>query len=121
MSHKYNFSVAPMMDWTDKHCRFFHRLISKEALLFSEMITTKAIIHGDRDKLLAFNYEENPLVLQLGGSESDEFSKCAKIVEDYGYDEININVGCPSDRVQSGSFGACLMKTPDTVANALNL
>ena len=119
MSHKYNFSVAPMMDWTDKHCRFFHRLISKEALLFSEMITTKAIIHGDRDKLLAFNYEENPLVLQLGGSESDEFSKCAKIVEDYGYDEININVGCPSDRVQSGSFGACLMKTPDTVAKCV--
>ena len=119
MSHKYNFSVAPMMDWTDKHCRFFHRLISKEALLFSEMITTKAIIHGDRDKLLAFNHEENPLVLQLGGSESDEFSKCAKIVEDYGYDEININVGCPSDRVQSGSFGACLMKTPDTVAKCV--
>ena len=119
MSHKYYFSVAPMMDWTDKHCRFFHRLISKEALLFSEMITTKAIIHGDRDKLLAFNYEENPLVLQLGGSESDEFSKCAKIVEDYGYDEININVGCPSDRVQSGSFGACLMKTPDTVAKCV--
>ena len=119
MPHKYNFSVAPMMDWTDKHCRFFHRLISKEALLFSEMITSKAIIYGDRDRLLGFNSEENPLVLQIGGSEPDEFSECAKIIEDYGYDEININVGCPSDRVQSGSFGACLMKTPGTVAKCV--
>ncbi len=110
------FSVAPMMDWTDRHCRFFHRLLSKETQLWSEMVTTKAILHGDKNRLLDFNAAEHPLVLQLGGSEPEEMARCAKIAQDWGYDEVNINVGCPSDRVQSGSFGACLMQTPEVVA-----
>ncbi len=118
MTHK--FSVAPMMDWTDRHCRYFHRLLSKETQLWSEMVTTKAIIYGDKNRLLDFDAAEHPLVLQIGGSEPDEMAQCAKIAQDWGYDEVNINVGCPSDRVQSGSFGACLMQTPEVVAQCVD-
>lgn len=109
-----------MMDWTDRHCRYFHRLLSKETQLWSEMVTTKAIIYGDKNRLLDFDAAEHPLVLQLGGSEPDEMAQCAKIAQDWGYDEVNINVGCPSDRVQSGSFGACLMQTPEVVAQCVD-
>ena len=112
-------SVAPMMDWTDKHCRYFYRLISKNVQLYTEMITTKAILRGDKNRLLDFNDGENPLVLQLGGSDHKEMAECAIIAEDWGYDEVNINVGCPSDRVLSGSFGACLMKEPKLVAQCV--
>ena len=112
-------SVAPMMDWTDKHCRYFYRLISKNVQLYTEMITTKAILRGDKNRLLDFNGIENPLVLQLGGSDPKEMAECAIIAEDWGYDEVNINVGCPSDRVLSGSFGACLMKEPKLVAKCV--
>ncbi len=110
------FCVAPMLDCTDKHARYFLRLISRRAVLYTEMITANAIIHGDRDRHLLFNEQEHPLVLQLGGSEPEAMAEAANIGLDYGYDEININVGCPSDRVQNGSFGACLMAMPDTVA-----
>ncbi len=116
----HKFSVAPMMDWTDRHCRYFHRLLSKETQLWSEMVTTKAILNGDKNRLLDFDAAEHPLVLQLGGSESDEMAQCAKIAQNWGYDEVNINVGCPSDRVQSGSFGACLMQTPEVVAQCVD-
>jgi tRNA-dihydrouridine synthase A len=112
-------SIAPMMDWTDKHCRYFYRLISKNVQLYTEMITTKAILRGDKNRLLDFNDGENPLVLQLGGSDPKEMADCAIIAEDWGYDEVNINVGCPSDRVLSGSFGACLMKEPKLVAQCV--
>ena len=112
-------SIAPMMDWTDKHCRYFYRLISKNVLLYTEMITAKAILHGDKNRLLDYNANENPLVLQLGGSDPKEMADCALIAQDWGYDEVNINVGCPSDRVLSGSFGACLMKEPDLVAKCV--
>ena len=112
-------SVAPMMDWTDKHCRYFYRLLSKNIQLYTEMITTKAILRGDKNRLLDFNDGENPLVLQLGGSDPKEMAECAIIAEDWGYDEVNINVGCPSDRVLSGSFGACLMKEPELVAHCI--
>ena len=112
-------SVAPMMDWTDKHCRYFYRLISKNVQLYTEMIMTKAILRGDKNRLLDFNDGENPLVLQLGGSDPKEMAECAIIAEDWGYDEVNINVGCPSDRVLSGSFGACLMKEPKLVAQCI--
>lgn len=111
------FSVAPMMDWTDRHDRFFLRLMSKRARLYTEMVTANAIRFGERAKLLDFNAEEHPLALQLGGSEPDALAEAARIGEDWGYDEINLNVGCPSDRVQSGSFGACLMQEPDLVAD----
>ncbi|WP_428087483.1 tRNA dihydrouridine(20/20a) synthase DusA [Candidatus Thioglobus sp.] len=113
------FSVAPMMDWTDRHCRYFYRLMSKRAQLWTEMVTAKAIIHGDKNRLLDFDAREHPLVLQLGGSDPSEMAMAAKIGQDWGYDEININVGCPSDRVQSGSFGACLMQTPQVVADCV--
>ena len=113
------FSVAPMMDWTDRHDRFFMRLMSKRARLYTEMVTADAVRYGDRDKLLAFNEQEHPLALQLGGSSPEALAEAAKIGEDYGYDEINLNVGCPSDRVQSGSFGACLMQEPDLVADCV--
>ena len=113
-------SIAPMMDWTDKHCRYFYRLISKNVQLYTEMITTKAILRGDKNRLLDFNDGENPLVLQLGGSDPKEMAECAIIAEDWGYDEVNINVGCPSDRVLSGSFGACLMKEPKLVAQCVS-
>jgi tRNA-dihydrouridine synthase A len=112
-------SVAPMMDWTDKHCRYFYRLLSKNTQLYTEMITAKAILNGDKNRLLDFNAVENPLTLQLGGSDPTEMAKCALIAQDWGYDEVNINVGCPSDRVLSGSFGACLMKEPDLVASCV--
>ncbi len=117
--HSHTFCVAPMMDGTDRHCRYFHRLMSKRALLYTEMITAEAIINGDCNYLLGFNEDEHPVALQLGGSEPEKLSRAAKMGALYGYDEINLNVGCPSDRVQSGAFGACLMKTPDLVADCV--
>ena len=113
-------SVAPMMDWTDRHCRYFHRLLAPSALLYTEMVTTGAIIHGDVDRHLAYNPEEHPVALQLGGSEPADLANCARIAEKYGYDEINLNVGCPSDRVQRGSFGACLMLEPLLVRDCMS-
>ena len=113
------FSVAPMLDWTDRHERFFLRQISRHSLLYTEMVTTGAIIHGDQDRHLAFNPMEHPLALQLGGSDPSELAQCSRIATDYGYDEINLNVGCPSDRVQSGRFGACLMAEPRIVADCI--
>ncbi|MFZ2168911.1 MAG: tRNA dihydrouridine(20/20a) synthase DusA [Methylococcaceae bacterium] len=113
------FSVAPMLDWTDRHCRFFHRLITQRALLYTEMVTTGALIHGDHHRFMQFNAIENPLAFQLGGSNPRELASCAKMVEDYGYMEVNLNVGCPSDRVQNGRFGACLMAEPDLVAECV--
>jgi tRNA-dihydrouridine synthase A len=112
-------SVAPMMDWTDRHCRVFHRLMSRRALLYTEMVTAPAIVHGDRPRLLDYNAAEHPVALQLGGSDRAELAQAARIAGDWGYDEINLNVGCPSDRVQSGCFGAVLMKTPDLVADCV--
>jgi len=116
MSLEKNFSVAPMMDWTDRHCRYFHRLLTSRALLYTEMLTADAVIHGDRAYLLDFSPAENPIALQLGGAEPAKMAEAARIAAGWGYDEININVGCPSDRVQRGRFGACLMLEPDTVA-----
>lgn len=113
------FSVAPMMDWTDRHCRVFHRSLTSRALLYTEMVTTGAVIHGDRQRLLGFDKSEHPVALQLGGSEPGELAEACRIGEDFGYDEINLNCGCPSDRVQSGRFGACLMAEPDTVARGV--
>ena len=104
------------MDWTDRHCRYFHRLLSPNVRLYTEMVTTGAIIHGDKDRHLKFNHEEHYVALQLGGSDPADMAECAKIGEQYGYDEININCGCPSERVQKGAFGACLMAEPDLVA-----
>ena len=109
-------SVAPMMDWTDRYCRTFHRLLSKNTLLYTEMVTTGAVLHGDRERLLGYDAAEHPVALQLGGSEPGELAAAARIAEDWGYDEVNLNVGCPSDRVQSGRFGACLMAEPALVA-----
>jgi tRNA-dihydrouridine synthase A len=113
------FCVAPMLDWTDSRCRFFHRLISQHALLYTEMVTTGALIHGDHHRFLQFNAAENPLAFQLGGSNPHDLAICARMVEDYGYDEVNLNVGCPSDRVQNGRFGACLMAAPELVAECV--
>ncbi len=113
------FSVAPMLDWTDRHCRFFHRLISQYALLYTEMVTTGALIYGDSHRFLQFSAAENPVAFQLGGSNPKELAVCAKMVEDYGYMEVNLNVGCPSDRVQNGRFGACLMAEPELVAECV--
>lgn len=113
------FSVAPMLDWTDRHCRRFHRSLSRHALLYTEMVTTGAILHGNRDRHLQFNQTEHPVALQLGGSNPADLAECAKIAADYGYDEINLNVGCPSDRVQNGRFGACLMAEPELVAECV--
>ncbi len=113
------FCVAPMMDWTDRHDRFFLRLLSRHALLYTEMVTTGAVIHGDRDRLLGFHPAEHPLALQIGGSEPAHLAEAARIGADFGYDEINLNVGCPSDRVQSGRFGACLMREPALVAEGI--
>ncbi len=110
------FAVAPMIDWTDRHCRFFHRQLTGRALLYTEMIVADAVIHGDRERLLGFDRSEHPVALQLGGSDPEKLAEAAEIGAGFGYDEINLNVGCPSDRVQSGTFGACLMKTPDVVA-----
>ena len=112
-------SVAPMMDWTDRHCRYFHRLLSQHALLYTEMVTTGALIHGDVPRHLRFNAEEHPLALQLGGSEPADLAQAAKLGEQWGYDEINLNCGCPSERVQRGAFGACLMAEPQLVADCV--
>jgi tRNA-dihydrouridine synthase A len=109
-------SIAPMMDWTDRHCRYFHRLLTRRARLYTEMVVADAVIRGDRARLLGFSPEEHPVAVQLGGSEPAKLAEAARIAEDFGYDEINLNVGCPSDRVQSGTFGACLMREPATVA-----
>jgi tRNA-dihydrouridine synthase A len=108
-----------MMDWTDRHCRFFHRQLSRNALLYTEMVVADAVIHGARERLLGFSPEEHPVALQLGGSDPKKLAEAARIGEEFGYDEINLNVGCPSDRVQSGTFGACLMKTPELVAECV--
>lgn len=116
---EYRFSVAPMMDWTDRHCRVFHRHLTRRALLYTEMLTTGAIIHGDRKRLLGFDLVEHPVALQLGGSDPRELALVARIGEELGYDEINLNVGCPSDRVKDGRFGACLMAEPDLVARCV--
>ncbi|GAB2637551.1 tRNA dihydrouridine(20/20a) synthase DusA [Vibrio panuliri] len=118
MTHSCKFSIAPMLDWTDRHCRYFHRLLSSETQLYTEMVTTGAIIHGKGD-FLAYNEEEHPLVLQLGGSNPADLATCAKLAAERGYDEINLNVGCPSDRVQNGRFGACLMAEPLLVAECV--
>jgi tRNA-dihydrouridine synthase A len=115
----YRFSIAPMMDWTDRHCRFFHRMLTRRALIYTEMITTGAVLHGDRARLLAYDPAEHPVALQLGGSEPRKLAACARIATDTGYDEINLNVGCPSDRVQEGRFGACLMAEPALVGDCV--
>lgn len=112
-------AVAPMMDWTDRHCRFFHRQLTRHALLYTEMVVADAVIHGDRERLLGFDQTEHPVALQLGGSDPAKLSHAATVGAQFGYDEINLNVGCPSDRVQSGTFGACLMKVPDLVAECV--
>lgn len=115
----HRFSVAPMMDWTDRHCRYFHRLMTRRARLYTEMVTTGAIIFGPRDRLLRFDPFEQPVAVQLGGSEPAALAQCARICEDYGYAEINLNCGCPSDRVQNGAFGACLMREPALVGECV--
>lgn len=114
------FTVAPMLDWTDRFCRHFHRLLTKHAVLYTEMVTAGAILHGDRERHLRFDSAEHPLALQIGGSEPEEMAECARIAEDYGYDEVNINVGCPSERVQKGAFGACLMAEPELIAECVS-
>lgn len=113
------FSIAPMLDWTDRHYRYFARLMSAKALLYTEMVTTGAILHG-RGDYLAYNQEEHPLALQLGGSNPQDLARCAKLAAERGYDEVNLNVGCPSDRVQNGRFGACLMAEPELVAECVD-
>ncbi|WP_165312406.1 tRNA dihydrouridine(20/20a) synthase DusA [Vibrio ziniensis] len=118
MYPSFRLSVAPMLDWTDRHCRYFHRLMTSQTLLYTEMVTTGAIIHGKGD-FLAYNQEEHPLALQLGGSNPVDLAHCAKLAQERGYDEINLNVGCPSDRVQNGRFGACLMAEPQLVADCV--
>jgi tRNA-dihydrouridine synthase A len=112
-------SVAPMMDRTDRHCRYFLRQISRRTLLYTEMVTSMAILHGDKQKLLGFDRSEHPLSLQIGGDNPSDLAKCAQIAEEFGYDEVNLNVGCPSSRVQSGNFGACLMLQPEHVAECI--
>ncbi len=119
LSQARRFSVAPMMDWTDRHCRTLHRLLTRHALLFTEMVTSAAIMHGDRERLLGFGDIEHPIAVQLGGSDPAELAAATRIATGFGYDEINLNVGCPSDRVQSGRFGACLMAEPDLVADCV--
>ncbi|WP_268915636.1 tRNA dihydrouridine(20/20a) synthase DusA [Aureimonas psammosilenae] len=113
------FAVAPMIDWTDRHCRYFHRQLTARALLFTEMVVADAVIHGDRQRLLGFDAAEHPVALQLGGSDPAKLAEAARIGAGFGYDEINLNVGCPSDRVQSGTFGACMMRTPELVGECL--
>ena len=112
-------AIAPMMDWTDRHCRFFHRQLTGRALLYTEMVVAEAVIHGARERLLGFDATEHPVALQLGGSDPAKLTEAARVGEAFGYDEINLNVGCPSDRVQSGTFGACLMKSPALVAECV--
>lgn len=119
MGQDFRFCVAPMMDWTDRHCRFFHRSFSRRARLYTEMLTSQAVLRGDRERLLGFAAQEQPVALQLGGSDPRQLAQAARIGEDYGYAEINLNVGCPSDRVQSGRFGACLMQEPDLVSECM--
>ncbi|NKB52052.1 MAG: tRNA dihydrouridine(20/20a) synthase DusA [Rhizobiaceae bacterium] len=114
------FAVAPMMDWTDRHCRYFHRQLTKHALLYTEMVVADALIYGDVARHLDFSETEHPLALQLGGSDPDKLMQAAKLAEQWGYDEVNLNVGCPSDRVQSGTFGACLMRQPELVAECVH-
>ena len=116
---KRTISVAPMMEWTDRHCRMFHRQITRHSWLYTEMVTTGALIHGDVERHLNFNEEEHPIALQLGGSEPDDLAQCAKLGEQRGYDEINLNCGCPSERVQKGAFGACLMAESNLVADCV--
>lgn len=116
---RWRMSVAPMMDWTDRHCRYFHRLLTRRTLLYTEMVTTGALIHGDVPRHLDFDPEEHPVALQLGGSEPADLAQCARLGERWGYDEINLNCGCPSERVQRGSFGACLMAEPQLVADCV--
>lgn len=115
------FSVAPMMDWTDRHCRYFHRQLTRHALLFTEMVNSGAIVKGDAERHLRFDASEHPIALQLGGSDPAELAEASRIATAFGYDEINLNVGCPSDRVQSGRFGACLMAEPDLVADCVRV
>jgi tRNA-dihydrouridine synthase A len=117
---RHRLCVAPMMDVTDRHCRYFLRQVSSSAFLYTEMITTGALIHGDVERHLAFSMEEHPVALQLGGSEPDDLARCAKLGTQYGYDEINLNIGCPSERVQRGAFGACLMREPELVAECVS-
>lgn len=116
---QHRLAVAPMMDWTDRHCRFFHRQLTRQTLLYTEMMVADAVIHGDRERLLGFDPVEHPVALQLGGSQPHKLAEAARIGEALGYDEINLNVGCPSDRVQSGTFGACLMRTPELVGECV--
>jgi len=120
LSQARRLSIAPMMDWTDRHCRYFHRQLSRHALLYTEMITAAAIVHGDAERLLAYDVAEHPLILQLGGSEPELLARAVKIAAPYGYDGFDLNCGCPSDRVQSGAFGAVLMKSPILVAECVN-
>ncbi|AEG92903.1 tRNA dihydrouridine(20/20a) synthase DusA [Ramlibacter tataouinensis] len=117
--HPWRLSVAPMMDWTDRHCRYFHRLLSRRALLYTEMVTTGALLHGDVPRHLDFDAAEHPVALQLGGSEPADLAQCARLGRQWGYDEINLNCGCPSERVQRGAFGACLMAEPRLVADCV--
>ena len=117
MEHR--FSVAPMMEWTDRHCRFFHRILTRHARLYTEMVTTPALIHGPRARLIGFDPAEHPVALQLGGSEAKALGECARLGEAEGYDEINLNIGCPSVRVQRGAFGACLMREPSLVGECV--
>lgn len=120
INSKADIRIAPMIDWTDRHCRYFLRQISPNVMLYTEMITCGALLHGDVDRHLRFNDEEHPIALQLGGSNPSDLAKCTELANQYGYDEINLNCGCPSDRVQSGAFGACLMKTPEKVRECLS-
>ena len=113
------FSVAPMMDWTDRHCRYFHRLLAPHVRLYTEMVTTGALIHGDRERFLRFDPTEHPVAIQLGGSDPEQLTRCAQFAQSAGFDEVNLNVGCPSDRVQSGRFGVCLMREPEVVRDCL--
>jgi len=115
----HRFSIAPMMEWTDRHCRFFHRLLTRRARLYTEMMTTGAVLHGERQRLIGFDPFEHPVALQLGGSDPRALAECARIAEGFGYDEVNLNVGCPSDRVQEGRFGACLMEEPHLVGDCV--
>ena len=115
-ANAWRFSVAPMMDWTDRHCRAFHRVLSKRARLYTEMITAGAVIHGNRERLLGHDASEHPLAVQLGGSDPGDLARAARVCADWGYAEVNLNVGCPSDRVRNGAFGACLMREPVLVA-----
>ena len=119
MAFSRKFSIAPMMDWTDRHCRVLHRLLTSRALLYTEMVTAEAILHGDKARLLGFDASEHPVALQLGGSDAAKLAEAARVAETFGYDEVNLNVGCPSDRVQSGRFGACLMQEPELVASCV--